>query len=91
MSVPKILYTATATAKGGREGHIHSSDGVLDFVMADQRIRFEASLAAAERSGVKLSARLLAVAEDAFGVGPIERDTGEEFRGHAPHGQGRPG
>ncbi|QAU24018.1 organic hydroperoxide resistance protein [Dyella sp. M7H15-1] len=27
----KILYTATATAKGGREGHIHSSDGVLDF------------------------------------------------------------
>ncbi|GAB2584184.1 organic hydroperoxide resistance protein [Dyella jejuensis] len=32
MSNPsKILYTATATAKGGREGHIHSSDGVLDF------------------------------------------------------------
>jgi lipoyl-dependent peroxiredoxin len=27
----KVLYTATATAKGGREGHIHSSDGVLDF------------------------------------------------------------
>lgn len=31
MSVSKILYTATATAKGGREGHIKSSDGVLDF------------------------------------------------------------
>ena len=31
MSINKILYTATATAKGGREGHIHSSDGVLDF------------------------------------------------------------
>jgi osmotically inducible protein OsmC len=31
MSVTKILYTATATAKGGREGHIHSSDGALDF------------------------------------------------------------
>ena len=32
MSNPtKVLYTATATAKGGREGHIHSSDGVLDF------------------------------------------------------------
>jgi len=30
MSMNKILYTATATAKGGREGHIHSSDGVLD-------------------------------------------------------------
>jgi Ohr subfamily peroxiredoxin len=31
MNISKILYTATATAKGGREGHIHSSDGVLDF------------------------------------------------------------
>ena len=31
MSINKILYTAIATAKGGREGHIHSSDGVLDF------------------------------------------------------------
>jgi Ohr subfamily peroxiredoxin len=30
MSVSKILYTATATAHGGREGHIRSSDGVLD-------------------------------------------------------------
>jgi osmotically inducible protein OsmC len=29
----KILYTATATAKGGREGHVHSSDGVLDLDM----------------------------------------------------------
>ncbi|GAC1519921.1 MAG: organic hydroperoxide resistance protein [Polyangiales bacterium] len=26
----KTLYTATATAHGGREGHIHSSDGALD-------------------------------------------------------------
>jgi osmotically inducible protein OsmC len=34
MSNPKkILYTATATAKGGREGHVHSSDGVLDIDM----------------------------------------------------------
>jgi lipoyl-dependent peroxiredoxin len=34
MSNPsKILYTATATAKGGREGHIHSSDDVLDVDM----------------------------------------------------------
>jgi lipoyl-dependent peroxiredoxin len=31
MSNPsKILYTATTTAKGGREGHIHSSDDVLE-------------------------------------------------------------
>ena len=31
MSNPtKVIYTATATAKGGREGHINSSDDVLD-------------------------------------------------------------
>ncbi|GAB3788992.1 organic hydroperoxide resistance protein [Dyella agri] len=31
MSNPsKVLYTATATAKGGREGRVHSSDDVLD-------------------------------------------------------------
>jgi hypothetical protein len=36
--------------------------GVLNFVLADHRVRFEASLAAAEQSGLKLSSRLLAVA-----------------------------
>ena len=30
-----VLYTATASAKGGREGHIRSSDGVLE---ADLRV-----------------------------------------------------
>lgn len=30
----KILYTAVATARGGREGHIRSSDGVLDAPLA---------------------------------------------------------
>jgi osmotically inducible protein OsmC len=30
MSSSKILYTATATVVGGREGHAKSSDGVLD-------------------------------------------------------------
>ena len=31
MSNPtKIVYTAIATAKGGREGHVHSSDDVLN-------------------------------------------------------------
>ena len=30
----KALYTATATAHGGRHGRIHSSDGVLDHVLA---------------------------------------------------------
>lgn len=29
-----VLYTATATAVGGRQGHIRSSDGVLDHSLA---------------------------------------------------------
>lgn len=36
--------------------------GVLNFVLAEHRVRFEASLTAAEQSGLKLSSRLLAVA-----------------------------
>ena len=30
MSIEKVLYTAHATATGGRDGHAVSSDGVLD-------------------------------------------------------------
>ncbi|MDH3660433.1 MAG: organic hydroperoxide resistance protein [Alphaproteobacteria bacterium] len=30
----KVLYTATATASGGREGRVHSSDGVLDLELS---------------------------------------------------------
>ncbi len=30
----QVLYTATATATGGRQGHIRSSDGVLDLQLA---------------------------------------------------------
>lgn len=30
MSISNILYTATATVTGGREGHAKSDDGVLD-------------------------------------------------------------
>ncbi len=30
MSLEKVLYRATATATGGRDGHVVSSDGVLD-------------------------------------------------------------
>jgi osmotically inducible protein OsmC len=29
----KPLYTAVVTAKGGREGHVHSSDGILDLAL----------------------------------------------------------
>ena len=41
----------------------------LGFVQTGQRIRFEASVAAAEKAGVKLSARLLAVADRVVGAG----------------------
>lgn len=36
---------------------------VLNFITIDRRVRFEASLVAAEQAGLRLSARLLAVAE----------------------------
>ena len=29
-----VLYTAAATSSGGREGHVRSSDGVLDLPLA---------------------------------------------------------
>ncbi|MGB4774774.1 MAG: Ohr family peroxiredoxin, partial [Daejeonella sp.] len=31
------LYTATVTAKGGRNGHIKSSDGMLEFELRKPR------------------------------------------------------
>jgi len=34
MSIEKVLYTAQATATGGRDGHARSSDGVLDVGLA---------------------------------------------------------
>lgn len=40
-----------------------SSYAALNFIIVDRRVRFEASQAAAEQAGLKLSSRLLAVAE----------------------------
>ena len=37
MSIEKILYTATATATGGREGRATSSDSVLDVQLSTPR------------------------------------------------------
>lgn len=37
MSIEKILYTATATATGGREGHATSSDQALDVQLSTPR------------------------------------------------------
>ncbi|NII09317.1 organic hydroperoxide resistance protein [Oleiagrimonas sp. C23AA] len=33
----KVLYTATATAKGGREGHVRSDDGRVDLDLSVPR------------------------------------------------------
>ncbi len=37
MSIETVLYTATATATGGREGQARSSDGVLDLTLSTPR------------------------------------------------------
>lgn len=37
MSIEKVLYTAQATATGGREGRAASSDGVLDVQLSTPR------------------------------------------------------
>ncbi|MHC8944383.1 Ohr subfamily peroxiredoxin [Advenella incenata] len=37
MSIEKVLYTATATATGGREGRATSSDNVLDVQLSTPR------------------------------------------------------
>ncbi|MCE9659803.1 MAG: YfiR family protein [Burkholderiales bacterium] len=51
------ILTITDAPTGLAEG------SALNFVLVQGRVRFEASLLAAERAGLKLSARLLAVAE----------------------------
>ncbi len=51
------ILTITDAPTGLAEG------SALNFVLVQGRVRFEASLPAAERAGLKLSARLLAVAE----------------------------
>jgi len=37
MSIEKVLYTAEATATGGRDGHAISSDGVLNVQLSTPR------------------------------------------------------
>jgi lipoyl-dependent peroxiredoxin len=34
IALTKVAYTTAATAKGGRAGHVHSADGVVDFDLA---------------------------------------------------------
>ena len=41
---------------------------MINFVVAERRVRFEIALDAAEKSGLKLSSRLLAVAQQVTGT-----------------------
>ena len=51
------VLTVTETEKGLAQG------SVINFVVADNRVRFEVSLAAANRNGLRIGAPLLAVAQ----------------------------
>ena len=42
--------------------------GMVQFVMADRRVRFEINLAAAQQAGLKLSSELLKVAAAVTGI-----------------------
>ena len=58
------VITVTDTPRGLDAG------AVLNFVERDRRIRFEAAPSIAELGGLRLSSRLLAVAEHVVGSGP---------------------
>ncbi|HEU5335061.1 MAG TPA: YfiR family protein, partial [Terriglobales bacterium] len=56
----------------GDSGDFLPLGGVINFVVEQDRVRFEISLAAAQRQRLKISSKLLAVARvvDAGGGGP---------------------
>ena len=57
----KLKVTVPITLKGEARG-VKVDGGVLDFVRVDGRLRFAASLPAANKTGLKLSSKLLSVA-----------------------------
>jgi len=57
MTQGQPVLTVTETAKGLAQG------SVINFVVADNRVRFEVSLEPANRSGLRIGAPLLAVAQ----------------------------
>jgi len=92
---PKILYVGTGYAASLRshippaglpalllvtdeEGGLNAGS-VLNFVTVDRRVRFEVSLTAADRSGLKVSADLLGVAIRVRGGGRQSRDVCSPF------------
>jgi hypothetical protein len=67
--LPQIAQGASAQAVlvvTETEGAL-AQGSVINFLVADRRVRFEISLPSAERSGLKLSSRLLAVAAQVHG------------------------
>lgn len=54
---PRAILTVTETDGALNQGSI------INFVLVDRRVRFEIALDSAEKSGLKLSSRLLAVAQ----------------------------
>ena len=60
---PRSILTVTETDGALARG------SVINFVIAERRVRFEVALDTAEKSGLKLSSRLLAVAQDVRGGG----------------------
>jgi hypothetical protein len=59
---PRSILTVTETDGALARG------SVINFVLADGRVRFEIALDSAEKSGLKLSSRLLAVAQQVTGT-----------------------
>ncbi len=78
---PRAILVVTDDPNEGLE-----AGGTVNFIVVDRRVRFEISLAAAERVGLRVSSELLAVAERVQGV-PRRTDSG--CRG--PSGLGDPG
>lgn len=57
LAAPKALLTVTETDGALTQG------SMINFVLVERRVRFEIALDSAEKSGLKLSSRLLAVAQ----------------------------
>ena len=62
----KVLYTAKATATGGRDGHVTSSDGVIDVDLTKPR-----GLGGPERAGTTNPEQLFASGYSACFAGAI--------------------
>ncbi|HLU04748.1 MAG TPA: organic hydroperoxide resistance protein [Advenella sp.] len=96
MTIEKILYTATATATGGREGRATSSDNVLDVQLSTPGELGGAGgpgtnpeqLFAAGYSACFLGALKFVAAKQKVALPPNTTVTGQVGIGHIPTGFG---